>query len=669
MDETFIAFGRPLGSARQLSDEEFLQAVAWSPGAQPSLVKFARQGDVAAFCEQLKKHRLPFGNRSRAKKAQPQHACQKHSLWSRHALEASPRTAELVEIYESLGRKTKRLKAKMGVKQNSSKRKTNGRANRLATADQTDSRISHWLSQVAMERTLTPFELLVLFEMLMTAGDAMTTDVCWRLWRTAFTAAVELRPAESGKQKAESRRQKTEDRSQDAEAGGENSALTDAATADRSLLIHGELPWAASLLFADVKGSTQVGNRGRKFLCRALVERTDTDGTPSAQLLERLSLWLAPFVRASEWAKRFKTGLWDEQSGRRFRAMVKVLAPLCRADGRMTGGVGNVVGLLTSASRLAGWKKKSLPSQLLLALGNGSAALKRAKLSNGKKPTSQKMLPATQSDWARLACLRNNWSIEADTLVVAHHGEKPIIDLTMLGRPLLSGVWDIEVCVDGNSVRFEDEWKCVCWYSDEDADFLELQALPGKRLQIDRQLLLSRNNHFVLLADAITGPRGARIEYTARLPLVEGLMAEHDLPTRECVLKAPRQSARVFPMALPSERVIGTSGAFRSEEGRLELRQVGIGGLYAPLVIDWAPERRRSYADWRTLTVTQQGRTIKSNAAAGHRLRIGNHQLFFYRSLIKSEETRAVLGHHTSNETVVGKLSASGDVEPILIVE
>ena len=151
--------------------------------------------------------------------------------------------------------------------------------------------------------------------------------------------------------------------------------------------------------------------------------------------------------------------------------------------------------------------------------------------------------------------------------------------------------------------------------------------------------------------------------------MVETVAVETDVPTRECLLKAGRTSARVFPIALPSERVMSTAGAFGPGDAYLELKQVAIGGLYAPLVIDWEPGRRQKGADWRTLTVTEQGRILKSDAAAGHRLRLGDHQLFIYRSLTRSHDPRAILGHHTTHETVFGKFDSSGEVEPILLVE
>src|SRR5690606_38403777 len=95
---------------------------------------------------------------------------------------------------------------------------------------------------------------------------------------------------------------------------------------------------------------------------------------------------------------------------------------------------------------------------------------------------------------------------------------------------------------------------------------------------------------------------------TLSWPLAAAVSAAPDDQTRELLLReATRQPvyrARVFPLGLPQDRVDSTRGWLEVREGRLCLHQVGAGrGLYVPLVLDWTPERRRSPADWRTLTV------------------------------------------------------------------
>ena len=92
-------------------------------------------------------------------------------------------------------------------------------------------------------------------------------------------------------------------------------------------------------------------------------------------------------------------------------------------------------------------------------------------------------------------------------------------------------------------------------------------------------------------------------------------------------------------------------------------------GLYAPVYFDWHPDRRRKPAQWRQLTVTEDGRILRGDAAAGFRVRIGQHHLLAYRKLKKTDQPHSVLGFQTADETVLGRFDKNGDVTPLLLVE
>jgi hypothetical protein len=274
-----------------------------------------------------------------------------------------------------------------------------------------------------------------------------------------------------------------------------------------------------------------------------------------------------------------------------------------------------------------------------------------------------------QSDASGLACLRTDWSIDADVLVLAHHAPQVELRLSIFGTPLFSGPWSLDVTVDGRPVELAESWNCVCWASDGDGDYLELQQRLDNGLRIERQVLLAREDRLLVLADAVSGAGEGLIEYTARLRLARGATATADRATRECRLRTGRLTARAFPLALADDRVLSTPGALLASPAGLELRQTSRGGLYAPLVLDWHPRRKRGYADWRTLTVGEEGRRVSPAEAWGHRLRIADFQVLVYRSLTEARPFRTVLGQHTTNETLVGRFDSDGEVEPYVLVE
>ena len=110
-------------------------------------------------------------------------------------------------------------------------------------------------------------------------------------------------------------------------------------------------------------------------------------------------------------------------------------------------------------------------------------------------------------------------------------------------------------------------------------------------------------------------------------------------------------------------------GRCEKQDGHLIAVAEGVGGVTAPLVLDWHPERQAQDADWNRLTVTESRVVSPSQVAAGFRIRLGKHQLLIYRSLQPAEAPRAVLGQHTTDETVYGRVRKSGNVSPLVLVD
>ena len=447
---------------------------------------------------------------------------------------------------------------------------------------------------------------------------------------------------------------------------------------DRVLMREGETPLVAGLLLSPLREAKKLRDFGRRRLVRELFRRTDRDGAPHAELLPRLALWLAPLIRATWWAEQFGFPLWTDEERQRLSLLLERAVPLCRPDGRLA--LSN--GLAVPALPLFDAAAKSFPltgpaEKLLKTLRQPSRSAKLKKRSS----TGVESMPSAQSDWARFAILRSDWGPLADSLAISHHQPIPQLEVTALGRPILHGGWGLELQIGDAEIEPAPEWSCACWMSDPDADYLELQMSGPGGLRVERQVLLSRKEHFLLLADCLRGcrsiakpdaasPEEPRIHLRSRLPLADGVTAEADRATREIRLQLGKQTVRVFPLALADDRIQSTPHRFAVENGELTLHQIGVGnGLYAPLIFDWHPAHGKKPALWRTLTVTEAGKVVGRDVAAGHRLQIGKLQLLLYRSLSAPKTPRAVLGHHTYFESVIAKFDADGDVDAIMNVE
>jgi hypothetical protein len=488
----------------------------------------------------------------------------------------------------------------------------------------------------------TPVGLLAALELLSISGNRLPADGWWRLWRGTLSAVQ----------------------------AGEAAVDVAAASPDVALIAQGELPLLAGLVFAPVAGMAARTKAGRKALQRALIAETDTDGTPQSALLSRLPLWLAPLLRSSIWARRFDAPLWTGEQPRRLNDLVERSVALSRADGRLalTNGLpAEPLPMLLAAADLLDWPATHPGRSCLRSMVQYQAAPRS--LTKLRKPAVQ-VMPSNQSDWARLVLLRSDWTAAAASVAVAHHQPLPELDVTIHGQPVLHGPWGLELQLGDAAVELADEWACVCWESDPDADYAELQMTGPGRLRVERQVLLSRKDQFLLLADVISGAPAGRLVYRSRLPFAPQVRGDQEPGRREFRVTASRSKVRVFPLALPEDVTFSTPHRCQIDAHGLTLEQIADGrGLMAPLVFDWHPQRRNAEALWRRLTVTENGQVLPGDAAAAFRWKVGREQWLCYRGLKPAAVPRAVLGCHTANETLIGRFDKQGEVDPILMIE
>lgn len=488
----------------------------------------------------------------------------------------------------------------------------------------------------------TPFGLLCALEVLATTTFNLPHQVWWPLWRSTLEAVLRR----------------------------DFAAKSPSEQPDVVLLEQGELPLLAGLVFPELAHTAALVAHARRALKTDLIARTDTDGTPQSELLPRLSLWLATLIRSTLWCDQWGKPLWTDEQQRRLSDTAERAVALCRGDGKLalTNGLpAPPLPVLAKAADVLDWSPRnpSLSSLKWLERQARSRRRRGVPRSNGIR-----VMPSHQSDWARLAVLRTDWSPSSDCVAIAHHERLPLVDVTAGGAPLLHGAWDLELQIDNTQIELADEWSCVAWESDPDADYTELQMLGPGRMRVERLVLLSRKDRLLLMADTVSNAPAGRIQLTSRLPLAPGVVAEAETTSRSVTLQGPQVRGRVVPLALPCSRVFSTPHQFSAVDGQLQLQQVVQGrGLIAPLAFDWHPQRRTKDVDWRTLTVTENARVVPGDVAGGYRLRIGKAQWLFYRSLKKSSWARAVLGHHTFNETVIARFNTQGEVDPLLMME
>jgi hypothetical protein len=284
------------------------------------------------------------------------------------------------------------------------------------------------------------------------------------------------------------------------------------------------------------------------------------------------------------------------------------------------------------------------------------------------------------SEEISLAVLRRRKDHNDEQLVVDFGCRDCDIELTASGRIVLCGAWQIEIARQGRLLVSVSDWESICWHSDADVDYLELQIELSEKVIVQRHMILARADRFLLLADAVLSPNPGGLEYRGVAPLAAGVVFRPATDTREGILEAGNKGrgegskgrgaiAKVMPLALPEWRKDLREGDLAATDCGLELRQATERQrLFAPLLVDLDRARFRRRLTWRPLTVAESLTAVPADRAVGCRVAIGKQQWLIYRSLAP-KGNRTLLGHNLSTETLVARFAADGEVTPIIEIE
>ena len=210
---------------------------------------------------------------------------------------------------------------------------------------------------------------------------------------------------------------------------------------------------------------------------------------------------------------------------------------------------------------------------------------------------------------------------------------------------------------DGQSVSPIGGWQELCWQSDKKCDFLELGIELAEGMQLERQIVLSKRDNVLLVADVVSAKDRAphKLRHSLSLPLARRVAWLPETETRDGVLLAKKQRTAVLPLGLHEWRCDPRGGTLVGESGRLTLTEATDGrALYCGLLFDLDPARSKKPRTWRQLTVSELLEIVPRDLAVGFRAQSGDDQWLVYRSLGPAGN-RAVLGQNISSEFYAGR--------------
>jgi hypothetical protein len=429
-------------------------------------------------------------------------------------------------------------------------------------------------------------------------------------------------------------------------------------------LLAGELPASLAYHLPEISPCRKLAVSANRQLSAGLVELCDGRGFPHARHLPLLGPLAACWTRCRALGDAAGWKPWKSAAENQYRWLIRTLMRLARHDGSQAFGpsTAGTRELLESALRLAGDEDDRQVAALVLP--------GRKKGAKNKISTLALPEPAVQSEWAVAAVLRRDWSRTSERLCVTYPGQKVQCEMAAGRDVLWSGTWELTVRLDGQPAHPIGDWEQVCWVSDDDMDYLELQIDLAGKIRVQRHILLARDDRFLLLADSLLGDRPGTIEYLGRLPLAAGVRFQPAEETCEGFLFGSKRRALLMPLALPEWRPNKPSrGTLQQTESGLELVQTAEGrGMIAPLFFDLAPKRMKCPLTWRQLTVAEALEPVADDVAVGYRVAVGRAQWLIYRSLGPAAN-RSVLGQNLSTEMLVARFRRSGETETLVELE
>lgn len=604
------------------------------------------------------------------------------ATWSVDVVDLSGRERELAASLDD-------LTSRSAKQTRSTKKHKNKKSKQPRTPLKYDEVIANWLVEIGP--TPGPWETIAIAEILLREGQTLSPENLTQ--SLAVLAGAALRDSSGGL--------------------FDTPTATDENDAIRQMIQDGESPWICSLLMSPLGGVQTLAKSATESLRKVLLECTDADGLVHGSLLGRLPEWLAPIARCTVWAEEFQASLWGNDSVERLtsvteRAALLMLPTLhhiaADAPHRIAPSLADVLELLIPASGSAEARrltklvkasrkqvgevtrpkklKKSKvgddsdvvePATGRSAEIESSASVRKKKKEANRKPVEKLPKPEVswQSDSSCVAILKSSSDPDADMLTLEWHSSSPQVMIAAAGVPILAGNWNWSVQLDDEVVPTPTTWKCSCWFLDPETVFLELEAEGATDLRQVRQLLLAPCDRFAMMTDSITSQDPERkVQLVTSVPLVDGATCEACSVTRELTLTVGPRTVRTFPLWLEDDRIQHALGSYREHDGQLELAGVGKGGVTLPLALDWHPKHIHQPADWTRLSVTESRRAVGAHEASGFRIRIGDHQVLVYRSLMPPTISRAVLGLHTWDESVYGRVPLKGGLlQPLVEVE
>ncbi len=323
---------------------------------------------------------------------------------------------------------------------------------------------------------------------------------------------------------------------------------------------------------------------------------------------------------------------------------------------------------------IADWPSDDKLTALAHAIHRKPKKDESAKIDSTKLPALGQVFEDSEA-----AVMRINWTSNASCLAIDFSSDP--IWLQVYGphrQRLLDGAWELKVEQEGVEVAIDCPWEQICWQSDDETDYLELQCEAEGICKVQRQVFFIRNEAMIFLCDTLLAERNSHWQLTSSWQLANGTQIEtfdesHEVRLVACESKKGKTIAKpvaiALPIALSEWRSANSTGELSTDQSTLALRQHGTGTrLMCPLVLGVGAKSASAPFTWRHLTVADDMKIQPFEQARGFRVQIGSDQMLFYRSLGQLRR-RTMMSLHLYSEFYAGRFDRrDGEIESLVDV-
>ena len=327
-------------------------------------------------------------------------------------------------------------------------------------------------------------------------------------------------------------------------------------------------------------------------------------------------------------------------------------------------------------NQLAGKNKKlqlatacALPDLIGKAIGEKPAKLRKVE-------TLDVSMPNFSHYWEKnsIATMRRSWRERGCRVAVDFSTD--VIWLDVLGNDgqrVISGEWDVEIFRNKKQLQTDVSWQEVCWFTDDDVDYLELECEVENVCKIQRQVMLMREEGVVYFADALIAEEPDQWSVKSTWTVSDDIELHSDPKTTEGRLvrtgSTNQTAALLLPVAMPEWRRSPSHSRMDCKGQVLSLQcETAAKNLYSPLVMSLRGIEATPAYTWRQLTIAEELRNQPRDVAEAYRVQVNRDQWVFYRSLTPCTR-RTVMGLHLNTEFYAGRFSRDDGVfEPIVEV-